>query len=76
LVAEISGLVFSAQKQRKPFSLVIDERLMELLFSNNNNDKNNILSSLIGEEVKKIMDEIKNTIILKAKQVYPDTRLT
>jgi len=73
--AEASGLVFTTQKQRKPFSTVVDERLFELFFHNNPEEKNDALSSPFGKEIMEIMSELKSAIIARAKQLYPDSRL-
>lgn len=71
----ISGLVFSAQKQRKPFSELLDQSLDELLFENKPSTKQDVISSVIGKEVVKIMLDIKNRVMSRAKQIYPDTKL-
>jgi len=76
IVSYISGLVFSAQKQRKPFSVVLNESLDDLFFENNISTKQKVLSSAIGREAETIISNIKNTVISRAQQLYPDTRLT
>jgi hypothetical protein len=72
----ISGLVFSAQKQRRPFTAILNENLDELFFENNATTKQRVLSSVIGREAAKIIQDITNRVISRAKQLYPQTRLT
>lgn len=75
LEALTSGMVFKAQKQRITFNTVMEERLDELFFESNSTKKNEVLNSSIGKEVEKILFEVKNSILSKAKKMYPNTKL-
>ena len=76
LDAYVRGLIFSAQKQRKPFSVLLNENLTYLLFENDESVKQNVLSSTIGPEVSVILEEIKSKATEKVKQLYPMSRIT
>ena len=77
LIPYIKGLVFLSKKEKKrhiSFEDILDQNLNGLIFQNNEEFKKQIIRSSEWDEVSKIISKIKETIILRAKQLYPHLR--
>jgi len=72
----LKGLVFAAKKQKIPFDTILDQSLNGIFFNNNNALRDKILASNMGQEVEKIITDIRSKIIQRAKEIYPKLRLT
>lgn len=74
IIPYIKGIMTKSKKTKTMFETLLNENLNYLLFENNNDFKEQIINSKDWLEIDKIISEIKNTIIDKAKSLYPHLR--